>query len=153
MAALSWICALFAGFAAVAPTGAAQPRSVALAQEATIWRELAAIGALDPASRDRNTRVTALRVSSPGRDATAIGALVRAKLDALTGAPVRLAWDLSGAWPYDREASWVAAEVLPKGALRSRAIVTALGSLEDAAREPALATDQAQLAYEVWVDA
>ncbi|MCC6406322.1 MAG: hypothetical protein IT453_04080, partial [Planctomycetes bacterium] len=42
---------------------------------------------------------------------------------------------------------------LPKGALRSRAIVTALGSLEDAAREPALATDQAQLAYEVWVDA
>ncbi|MBI5431945.1 MAG: hypothetical protein HZA52_03835 [Planctomycetes bacterium] len=153
MVALSWIAALLATFLAVQPARVPEPRPLAVAQEATIWRELAAIGALDPASRDRTTRITALRVSSPGRDATAIGALVRAKLDALSGAPARLAWELSGSWPYDREASWVAAEVLPNGPLRSRAIVAALGTLEDAARESALTAAQAALAYEVWVAA
>jgi hypothetical protein len=123
------------------------------AQEATIWRELAAIEALDKDSRDRSVRIAALRVSSPGTDATAVGALVRAKLDALSGRPAVLAWDLSGAWPYDREASWTAAEVLPRGPARSRAVVVALGSLEDAATEPELPRAHAELGYEVWVDA
>ncbi|MCE9594978.1 MAG: hypothetical protein K8S98_12385 [Planctomycetes bacterium] len=138
---------------AVAALLLAAPVHANAPQESSIWRELASIGALDKDSRDRATRIAALRISSPGRDATAEGALVRAKLAALEGAPVNFAWDLSGAWPYDREASWVAAEVLPKGRQRSRAVLTALGPLEGAPAEPELARDRLELAYEVWVDA
>jgi hypothetical protein len=131
----------------------AAPTHVSVPQESSIWRELASIGTLAKDSRDRATRIAALRASSPGRDATAEGALVRAKLAVLEGGPIRFAWDLSGPWPYDREASWVAAEVLPKGRLQSRAVLTALGPLEGAAAEPALAPEQLDLAYRVWVDA
>lgn len=123
------------------------------AQEATIWREIAAIERLERNSSERATRIAALRASSPGRDRSAVGALVRAKLDALTGAPVILAWDLSGPWPYDREASWAAASVLPAGPTRGRALAFALGPLESAAGEPPLSPAEAQLAYEGWVDA
>lgn len=128
-------------------------RGIPVAQEATIWREIAAIEKLDPTSRDRATRLTALKVTSPGTDRSAVGALVRAKVAALEGRPRPLDWELSGPWPYDREASWVAAELLPPGPTRGRAVIAALGELEAAPREAPLDGARTELAYEVWVDA
>jgi hypothetical protein len=121
----------------------------------SIWRELAAIEALDQKDPARAERLQAIANATHERaqENSARGALLRATLARLTRGSASLDWNVEATWPYDREESWFAAAVSSDGRQRSRAVIAALGPLETAASEPALAPFRVQLAFDVWVDA
>lgn len=160
---LSLVCSAALALAAdvQAPAGGARPGQApegapAVAPQVdwpAIWREVAAISALAPADRTRPERLRTLAAQPAARDASARGALLRATLDRLAGRSAVIAWDLSLTWPYDREEAWLAAELLPAGPERERAVIAALGSLSDADVQPALGARQVELAFQVWITA